>query len=102
MHQTQCVLETPQGSRFINLLCKHWRHKFEVEFDENHGFINMLEATCRMEASPSALKITVHTEASQVACWEEVLVVHLQRYVKPEEVLHFDWTRSEVAGPAGA
>lgn len=35
---------TEHASRYLQQLCKHWAHKFPVEFDLNHGTIDLSPA----------------------------------------------------------
>ena len=46
-------IQTSNPSRLIRRLCKHWGHKFEVNFDDQHGRIALGETTCLAALSAS-------------------------------------------------
>ncbi|TIT63197.1 MAG: DUF2218 domain-containing protein, partial [Mesorhizobium sp.] len=37
MPTSHANVTTAHASRYLQQLCKHWAHKFPVEFDPNHG-----------------------------------------------------------------
>ena len=79
-------------------LCRHWGHKFPVEFDDVRGAIDMGEVRCRMEAGAEALSVVVEmTHEADQARMEQVVAEHLQRFGF-RETLIFEWVRAEVSG----
>ncbi len=41
MPTSRVDVATAYASRYLQQLCKHWAHKFPVEFDPNHGTIDL-------------------------------------------------------------
>ena len=94
-----CVIEahvpTGNGSRYLQQLCKHWSHKFEVSFDPKAGQIAFPSgAVARFVASDASLLVRI--EAPDVEIGQrmtKVLSEHLDRFAFREAPLDFDWKR---------
>jgi len=83
------MVETENASRYLQQLCKHWGHKFTVDFTPAKGHIDLGEGRLvYMEASPTAL--TVEVEAGELARMEQVVADHILRFAFREE-LAFEW-----------
>jgi len=69
MPASRATVPTASASRYLQQLCKHWSHKFAVEFTPEHGTIPF-DATrrCTLETSPAALSL--HIEAADDATLE--------------------------------
>lgn len=82
MHAIEATIPTDQASRYLQQLCKHWSHKFEVAFTPEQGRVPFSEsAVCTMAATPDALNLRV--EAPDAATAERlagVVFEHLQRF----------------------
>ena len=61
------TVPTTHGSRYLQQLCKHWSHKFDVDFDADKGEIGFPMGPIRMAAD------------------------HLDRFAFREAPLSFDW-----------
>ena len=85
--------ETASGSKYLQQLCKHWGHKFEVEFSETRGQVRFPSAVATMEAGADALFVTVETEdAETVERLKEIVADHLDRFAFREAPLPFEWS----------
>ena len=85
--------ETGSASRYLQQLCKHWGHKFEVNFDDQHGRIALGETTCLLEAGEGALKAELQAaDEAQLSRMEGVVADHLQR-MATDETFTFVWQR---------
>ena len=85
--------KTASGSRYLQQLCKHWSHKFDVEFSETRGRIRFPSAMATMEASADALLVTIETDSSEsVEQLKESVVRHLDRFAFREAPLPFEWS----------
>lgn len=94
MATSTSTLETKHGSRYLQQLCKHWGHKFSVEFDARQGTIELPNGVCILDAAPSQLTIKVDTqEEANLPRLEGVVADHLKRFAFREE-LSFKWTRA--------
>ena len=86
-------VQTKSASRYLQQLCKHWGHKYPVEFDPKHGVISLPMGPVTMDASADELKVELDTpEASSLDRFEAVVADHLARFAFREE-LKFDWRR---------
>ena len=83
---------TTSGSKYLQQVCKHWGHKFEVEFSENRGQVRFPSAVATMEASADALLVTIETgDAASIEQLKEVVTIHLDRFAFREGPLPFNW-----------
>jgi hypothetical protein len=87
-----CV-STPHGSHYIQRLCKHWTHKFQVECTEWRGCIFLLGGACaRLLADAETLNVGL--EASDIEGLERmqgVIETHLRRLAYKEDLQIFAW-----------
>lgn len=97
MPSSHANVATEHASRYLQQLCKHWAHKFPVEFDPTHGTIDLSLGRTTMDADASALHIAVSTdEAGSLERLESVVADHIKRFAFREE-LSFDWKRASAA-----
>ena len=96
MPASQATVATTSASRYLQQLCKHWSHKFAVEFTPEQGKIPFDEArVCTLEASPEQLALRI--EAADDATLERmqgVVIDHLKRFAFREDLGNVQWTRS--------
>ena len=92
---SQAKVETPSGSRYLQQLCKHWSHKFEVTFDANEGFIPFgNDRTCAFHADEAGLAMRLSAPDEDVMTrFETVVFDHLKRFAFREELPAPVWTR---------
>jgi hypothetical protein len=99
MPASNAVIPTASASRYLQQLCKHWSHKFAVEFTPEHGVIPF-DATrrCTLDASATALSLKV--EAADDATLERtqgVVIDHLKRFAFREDLGEPKWTKAALA-----
>lgn len=84
---------TANGSRYLQQLCKHWAHKFEVEFTPERGRVSLPEGTlATMDADAEALNVRLEAvDEAVLARMKTVLANHLDRFAFKEAPLPFDW-----------
>lgn len=83
---------TPNASRYLQQLCKHWSHKFDVTFDAEQGLIPFPMGPIRMKVEPEALVVTIEPKAdADVERFKQVVADHLDRFAFREAPLTFDW-----------
>jgi hypothetical protein len=90
----QASVPTEHASRYLQQLCKHWSHRFPVEFDPAQGLVHLNGATCRFQANPLRLVLTLQGEETQALprlC--TVVAEHLQRFAFREQ-LAIEWTEA--------
>lgn len=82
------TVRTTNGSKYLQQLCKHWSHKFAVEFDPDHGripFNDPVELTLKAEETTLVLTLTA-PEQGQLERYEAVVADHLKRFAFREEL----------------
>ncbi|MDF5829535.1 DUF2218 domain-containing protein [Pseudomonas aeruginosa] len=52
MFRSTSHVRTESAARYVNRLCKHWGHKFEVELTPERGFIDFGDSNCELLAHP--------------------------------------------------
>lgn len=87
------IVKTGNSSRYLQQLCKHWSHKFAVEFDEKTGKVPFSpEADVKFEAENDSLRMTLHVaDAANLERMQNVVSEHLKRFAFREE-LDVIWT----------
>lgn len=82
MHTLETEIATPEASRYLQQLCKHWSHKFAVSFSPNEGRVPFSETSvCVMAASAETLTLRIEAdEPATAARLAEVVFTHLQRF----------------------
>jgi len=98
MSSSHVDVTTEHASRYLQQLCKHWAHKFPVDFNPTHGTIELTSlGRTVMDADAGALHITVSTEeGGSLERLESVVADHIKRFAFREE-LTFDWKRTQAA-----
>ena len=84
-------IKTAHASRYLQQLCKHWSHKYPVEFTPEKGRIEMSAGVLLLEAAPETLDLNLTTAEEDLVRMEGVVAAHLQRFAFKEELV-FDWT----------
>jgi hypothetical protein len=81
---------TAHASRYLQQLCKHWAHKFPVEFTPTNGRIDMSAGVLILEADAEGLGLRLTAEPTDLERMEGVVAAHLNRFAF-RETLAFDW-----------
>jgi len=81
---------TAHASRYLQQLCKHWGHKYTVEFTPQNGRIEMSAAVLILDADPEGLGLQLTAAPEDLERMEAVVAAHLQRFAFKED-LAFDW-----------
>jgi hypothetical protein len=81
---------TDHASRYLQQLCKHWAHKFPVEFTPLSGRIEMSAGVLILNADAEGLGLRLTAEPAELERMEGVVAAHLQRFAF-RETLTFDW-----------
>lgn len=84
-------IATSNASRYLQQLCKHWSHKFEVTFNDHSGKVPFSEAAeLTLTANGDVLSLKLDASADRLPTLEEVVADHLKRFAFREE-LRIDW-----------
>lgn len=93
MPKTIAIVPTASASRYLQQLCKHWAHKFAVEFTPEHGQIDLGEnRIVTLDADAEKLTASIEADADKLEQLEEIVESHIVRYAFREELL-FNWVR---------
>jgi len=86
-------IETASASRYLQQLCKHWAHKFDVTFDESQGTVPFPNgAIARLSADPEGLTIAIDApDPEALERMKTVVVEHLDRFAFREAPLAANW-----------
>ena len=82
-----------EPARIILRLCKHWGHKWPVQYDEQHGRIELPMGTVHLQAGEG--RLTARLDAAPDADldrFEQVVAEHAQRMARGETYV-WDWRR---------
>lgn len=92
MVRSDARVETVNGSKYLQQLCKHWSHKFPVENDALHGRIDLGDGrVCTLEAAADALNVSAAApDADLLTRLEQVVAEHVKRFAFREDLV-FDW-----------
>ena len=83
---------TESGSRYLQQLCKHWSHKFAVDFTPEHGTVPLPFGLLTLDAEADALDVRIAVDdPAMVERAKEVVASHLDRFAFREAPLPFDW-----------
>jgi hypothetical protein len=95
MLTSRADVTTEHASRYLQQLCKHWAHKFPVEFDPHHGAIDLTSlGRTVLDADETALHIAVAAaDAPSLERLETVVADHIRRFAFREELV-FDWDKA--------
>lgn len=85
-------LETPNGSKYLQQLCKHFSHKIAVTYDETSGHCAMPLGPAEMRADPEGLTVTVTAaDSSGLERAKGVIDSHLARFAFRENFEKMPW-----------
>ena len=83
---------TPDAARIIRRLCKHWSHKFDVQYDAHSGRIQLNDVKVTLRAAPDRVSVTLENPAGEVP--QRLLGVvaeHMQRMAGADAGLEVKW-----------
>ena len=92
MSTMTATVPTANASRYLQQLCKHWSHKFEVSFDAAQGLIQLPGATLALRAGDAALALDLsNADDADLTRLCGVVEDHVRRFAFRED-LAFAWT----------
>ena len=94
--QSKTRIQTQSASRYLQQLCKHWSHKFDVEFTPERGRVPFADdRACTFEAEGETLTMTVEApDEAAIDRLEGVVTEHLKRFAFREELGEIAWQRA--------
>ena len=86
------TFETPNGSKYLQQLCKHFGHKIETEFTAETGVIHFGFGPVDLEAEADRLTICAAPENDEIADRvKKVIDDHLKRFAFRENFEGMTW-----------
>jgi hypothetical protein len=98
MPTSTASVRTDHASRYLQQLCKHWSHRFTVEFDEKSGKVPFSDrANVEFSADDSRLLMVLNVaDAAELERMQNVVADHLKRFAFRED-LDVVWTARDGA-----
>lgn len=93
MPQTKAIVATPNASRYLQQLCKHFAHKVDVTFTPKLGAVSLPIGRCEFSADAAHLAMTGTSKATDLPRLEQFLGDHLARFAFRENPI-IEWQRS--------
>ena len=93
MPRTKAIVPTPNASRYLQQLCKHFAHKVDVEFTSEAGSVSLPFGTCKLAANADQLVLTGTSDPINLPRLERFLGDHLARFAFREHPI-ITWQRS--------
>ena len=94
MARSSADIETENGNKYLQQLCKHWSHKMVTEFDAGKGRVDFPSgARLILEAGGKILHLELEAPEDNLERMEGVVADHLKRFAFREE-LTFPWART--------
>ncbi len=99
MPVSEARIPTPAASKYLQQLCKHWSHKFSVEFTPEKGRVPFdADRACDFSATADALTLRVEAADDEaLSRTERVVIDHLKRFAFREDLGNVEWNRQPSA-----
>lgn len=98
MARSQAQVATPNASRYLVQLSKHWAHRFDVRYDESSSRIPFDNgAVCTLAAANGQLTADLEVPEEALERLQGVVADHLNRFAFREGELEFRWERIDEA-----
>ena len=92
MLEATAYLQTASGPKYLVQLCKHFAHKIEVSYTENHGECRFSCGAGILDADENGLRIVATAENDErLAETRSVIESHLLRFAFRVNVEALDW-----------
>ena len=94
MIASHCDVPTASASRYLQQLCKHWSHKFAVDFTPERGKITFADdRACNLEATPETLRLRIEAaDEAAMTRMQGVVIDHLKRFAFRENLAEVKWS----------
>ena len=94
MSNSRALFSTMNASKYLQQLCKHWSHRFSVEYNATHGAIDFGNGQrLELSANDEGLSLTAAVEGdSELAELETIIADHLTRFAFREQCV-LKWQR---------
>jgi hypothetical protein len=92
---SEAHIVTPSASKYLQQLCKHWSHKFAVEFSAEKGRVPFAaDRVCDFAATADTLTLRIEAaDDESLSRTERVVIDHLKRFAFREDLGSVNWNR---------
>ncbi|MBB4007363.1 DUF2218 domain-containing protein [Allorhizobium taibaishanense] len=92
MTKTIATIQTENGWKYVQQLCKHWSHKLTVDLGDHTGTVTFDQAKAVMTCDEAGLTVTIEAENEDLLeRYKGVVASHLDRFAFREAPLPFEW-----------
>ena len=92
MPVTTGYIETPNGSKYLQQLCKHFGHKVDVTFDSHSGRADLPVGPAFMTADAAGLTVRIELKAPEAeAAAHNIIDRHLEKFAFRENIRTMTW-----------
>ena len=85
--------DTPNGSKYLQQLCKHFGHKIEVSHTEHDGTCHFMMGPAYLRADDTSLSVRFElTSPDQLEAARGVIDSHLKTFAFREGFTQMDWS----------
>ena len=93
MLTSETRFETPNASKYLQQLCKHFGHRVEETHTETEGPVELPLGPATMHADDAGLALTVTAaDEASLGTAQSVVEDHLKRFAFREEFDKLDWS----------
>ncbi|APE42369.1 hypothetical protein BOO69_02280 [Sulfitobacter alexandrii] len=86
------TFETPNASKYLQQLCKHFGHKIETEFTKTEGTCHFDMGPAYMKADDRELRVSFELDGPQSEdAARDVIDRHLEKFAFREEFNGMQW-----------
>lgn len=94
MFKAVAYFETEHARKYLTQLCKHFAHKIEVTYDQDHGDCRFPRGAGRLVSDDRGLRMEVTApEEDDLARTQSIIEVHLIRFAFREKLEALAWQR---------
>ncbi|MCR8550974.1 DUF2218 domain-containing protein [Salipiger sp. P9] len=87
------TFQTPNASKYLQQLCKHFAHKIEVEYDATSARMALPTGPATLNASDETLHAEISAEDNEgLLRARGIIDKHLERFAFREEFSGMTWT----------
>lgn len=81
-------IKTEQGQRYLQMLCKHFKHKVSAGWDEEQGWVEFAMGRCELNCTNELLQ--VRCQAGNVKDLQEItdtVKSHFDRFAQKQQLI---------------
>lgn len=94
MIKSTAYVKTDAGAKYLVQLCKHFAHKVDVTYSENHGECRFDSGVATFDATGEGLRMTVEADSEERLLWaQSAISSHLVRFAFRETLDDPEWQR---------